>query len=144
LDPAAYRPQVRFIAPGDVAGRGVPVEAAPRGAAIEAVLADTGVSGIYEVGLQARDGPAERRVYAYNVDPREGDLRIVAPSQLATQLRGVPHSVHDAAELGADGEALAGFNLSGLLLAGLLLLLAAEQLVAYLASYHHVSQGRPG
>jgi hypothetical protein len=44
--------------------------------------------------------------------------------------------MHDAADMALDAQQLAGFQMSDALLAGLIVMLLTEQLLAYLASYH--------
>jgi hypothetical protein len=44
--------------------------------------------------------------------------------------------MHDAADMALDSQQLAGFQMGDALLGGLVLMLLAEQLLAYLASYH--------
>jgi hypothetical protein len=93
--------------------------------------------------LQPKQGALETRVFAVNVPAGEGDLALSPRSDLARQLAGVDLQVHDAQDMVLDSQQLAGFRMSDALLAVLVVMLLAEQLLAYLASYH-VTPSRGG
>ena len=73
---------------------------------------------------------------AYNVDAAEGDLKTISREQLAAELADVNFQFQLARDAFWDTGEVQGKNLSQALLYGLILLLLAEQLLAYSASYH--------
>lgn len=132
-----YEPTFRFLSPGEgQARREVVVDATPAGGNLTATLSDVATSGVYEVQLQSIQGGPERRDYAFNVPIGEGDLAIANREDLAHQLAGIQYQLHEAADMAVDGQQLAGFQLSDALLAALVVILLAEQVLAYVASYH--------
>jgi hypothetical protein len=136
LDPTRYEPQVRFSTPKDAAPAAT-VEAEPGAdGKLVASLANTDAGGIYEARLVRKDGKEETRRYAVNVDPDEGDLRTLTYSELAARLDGVNHEFHLASSYQYASEEQAGYNAATALLGLLVLLLIAEQILAYSASYH--------
>ncbi|OHB74936.1 MAG: hypothetical protein A2W31_13890 [Planctomycetes bacterium RBG_16_64_10] len=141
LDPQQHERTVRFKPPTDQNAAAILVDAEPAGDALQAVLPSTGRSGIYEAQVRGRDGTLARRLFAYNVVAREGDLQMVGQTELAAKLSGVPHSFLHAADTQRDAAALAGVNLSRVVLALLIVLLLIEQLVAHAASYHVLPGG---
>ena len=135
LPPSQYDRALRFVTPEKDA-LPVVVNAVPTAdGALTAGLAATDFSGVYRVRLQRRDGQEETREFAYNVDPDEGDLRIVPGAQLARQYRGVAR-YERAAEFQSAGDTQAGYQMTDLLLYVLAGLLVLEQLLAWSASYH--------
>jgi len=136
LDAARYRPSVRLIPPG---GAAAPREgdASPRaGGTLWAVLDDTSAAGFYEVELTTSDGLPERRTYAVNVDPDEGDLARVEGPQLAERLTGVRYRQFRASDFQTKDYDPNGYNLGDAVLYLLVALLVVEQLLAYSCSYH--------
>jgi hypothetical protein len=132
-----YDPTFRFFLPGERRERSeLPVAATPADGKLSAELPDVAASGIYEVQLQPIEGDMERRDFAFNVPTGEGDLEIVQRDDLTEQLAGVNFRLHDAAEMAMDEQRLAGFEMSGALLAALVIILLGEQLLAYAASFH--------
>ena len=124
---------------GDEAGgdrRPLNAVASPPTACWRPSLADTDLSGFYEAQLTRTDGAAETRRYALNVDPAEGDLTALGPEQLAARLEGVKYQYEQAAAFQSTAGELAGYNLGEAILYGLVLLLVAEQILAWSASYH--------
>jgi hypothetical protein len=103
-------------------------------------LATTERAGIYEAWARTTKGDIEVRRWAFNVDPEEGDLTQVPSADLLARLDPVKVNYHAADSYQQDEVASSGYNLSMLLLGGLVLLLVGEQLLAYSASYH-VSPG---
>jgi hypothetical protein len=71
-----------------------------------------------------------------NVAADEGDLSLVETSALTEKLTPVRVEVHEADELEYDAAAPTGFPWSQVLALVLLVLLLAEQALAYSASYH--------
>lgn len=136
LDPAQYDPAVRFTSPD---GQMPPIvtSASPgTGGTLTATLPGTDMSGIYQARLTRKDGVEDTRRFAVNVEPEEGDLKTIDGPQLAAHLEGVVYQYEQASLFRyANGET-AGYNLSQSLLYLLVLLLIAEQLLAWSASYH--------
>lgn len=134
-----FKPQVRFTLPGETIG-GLSIDASPvknfpqRWAA---TLAATNVSGVYDANLTAlADGALSVRRWAYNVDPAEGDLKLLDGQQLANRLSGVNFQYFSAKSLTYNSAERAGFNLGQGLLYALVIVLLAEQVLAYFTSYH--------
>ena len=146
LDGTKYEPTVRFVLPGDGPTRGeVPIDATADGGQLSAKLDDVASSGVYQVRLQPLQGNVETREFAVNVPPAEGDLALTHREDLTRQLAGVDYQLHEAADMTLDEQQLAGFAMSDVLLAAVVVMLLAEQLLAYLASFHvaPVAGGRP-
>ncbi len=154
LDTSRFLPQVRFVMPRELGGASLSVDATavtkaaandgagqpaiPDNAAKErvAVLAETDTSGIYEARLTQTDGAELVERFALNVVPEEGNLKKLSGSQLAGQLEGVPYEYHEARDINYNPQQLAGFNLAESLLYLLVAVLLAEQVLAYVCSYH--------
>jgi hypothetical protein len=137
LEPGRYGKQVRFSSPGEDAVPEGSSDAKPEpDGRLVATLAATDVSGIYRVELTKADGTPELRLFAYNVDGREGDLRTLSGSELASRLQGVPYQFQQAAAFRAAHEELAGYNLGEALFYVLVALLLGEQVLAWSTSYH--------
>jgi hypothetical protein len=153
LESGNYRTDLSFVAPGEkpdsrqridrraiqtdsntatlVASLGrSAVEGRPRG--------ETDRAGIYEAWLTATKGDVELRRWALNVDPDEGNLAALAWDDLRSRLDPVRVEYHVADQYQQDEVTSAGYNLSMLLLMGLVALLIGEQVLAYSASYHIV------
>jgi hypothetical protein len=147
-----YEPRFRFLLPGDANGDGadpsngatssatsrqeIAVEATAANSRLTARLEDVSASGIYEAQLQPLNGPVERRDFAVNAPGGEGDLAVTSSADLTQQLAGVDLQLHDAADMALNSQQLAGFQMGDALLGGLIAMLLAEQLLAYMASYH--------
>ncbi len=143
LDPAAYLPQVRFTSPelGSRAGTVVNAAVAADGV-LKATFNETDRAGFYEARLARVDTAAETRRYAINVDAAEGDLTAFGAEPLAARLKGVRHEYQQAAAFrSALGDA-PGYNLTEAFLLGLVLLLLAEQILAWSAGYHPAGRRR--
>ena len=137
LDPVQYQPQVRFVTPQENAPPAASTDAVPTAfGRLAASLPETPWAGVYEAQLFKSDGGRETRRYAVNVDAAEGDLRVMSPAQLDTRLAGVHYAYTQAGNYRAAENAIAGINLGQNLLYALIVLLLAEQLLAYSASYH--------
>lgn len=140
LDPTRYEPPVRFIPPG---GDGPSFSSsAARGAngALTASLGGIDLSGVYQAKLTRKDGAEELRRYAINVEPEEGDLKTIEGPQLAARLEGVAYRFEQAGMFQYATEETAGYNLSESLFYLLVLLLVAELILAWSASYHPSSK----
>ncbi len=137
FDRGKYQPQVKFIMPQRGPTGILPVEATPSGERLKASLpGDAGQSGIYEVQFATPDSRAESRMFAYNVAPAEGDLKIVEPQQLESRLSPLKFRFYRAADALFDSDDFDRANLSRMVLYGLIVLLALEQMLAYSCSYH--------
>ncbi len=139
LDPAQYESQVRIIPPMGAEGLPQVVDAAavPDGPPTASFL-DTYRQGVYRVQLTKKDASQEERLVAYNVDPTEGNLKLTSREQLTAALDPL-HFTYTAADAFQYQAEEAGLNLFQALLYGLLILLVAEQMLAYSASYHPAS-----
>jgi hypothetical protein len=104
------------------------IEGRPRG--------ETDRAGIYEAWPKTTKGEIDLRRWAFNVDPDEGDLTPTPSAELVTRLDPVKVNYHLADQYQQDEVASSGYNLSTLILCGLILLLVGEQILAYSASYH--------
>jgi hypothetical protein len=136
LDPARYQSNVRLIAPGFGESGSLSVEAAPVDGVLRAAFPETTSSGVYDVRLTTVENQPEVRLYAYNIEPAEGDLAILGRDALAERLPGVDFDYRQAADFQFAAHAQAGANLSDWLIYALVLGLVVEQLLAYSASYH--------
>jgi hypothetical protein len=133
-----YESTIRLVLPGEGAARAEwELDATPAAGELVAKLPEVAASGVYRAELALRQGGVERRDYAFNVATNgEGDLELVGREDLVRQLAGLNVQVHDAADMLVDREHLAGFQMGDTLLGVLIVLLLAEQLLAYSASYH--------
>lgn len=137
VEEGKYDPAFRFLLPGEDTTRSeLVIDATPGGGRLTATLDDVAASGIYAVQLQATQGGAERRDFAFNVPVGEGDLSLVSRPDLDRELAGVDYQMHEAADMAVDEQHLAGFQMGDALLGTLIVLLLGEQLLAYVASYH--------
>jgi len=136
LEQTVYTNEARFVRPSENAPLlAVKAVRTPDGQWV-ATLEDTEESGYYEARLTRVNGAAEIRRYAFNVDPKEGDLSFLDAEQLAVRLRGLKHTYESATDFHSATTELAGQDLSEALLYALLLLLIGEQILAWSASYH--------
>ena len=136
LDPARYQPQVRFLPPGETQLGGLAADATPVEGGLEVSFPDTDTSGVYRLALSTTDGKVQTRLFAFNVPPEEGDLKMLNGEQLADRLRGVRFEFQRAEDFQFDPTSEAGFNLGQAILYFLVILLIGEQLLAYSISYH--------
>lgn len=96
----------------------------------------TTAAGGYSVRWRRLDGTERERAFAVNVAPEEGRLERIGRERLDRTLAGIPFRYDTATALEPGSNALAGASLVHPLLAALLLILLAEQVVSYAASYH--------
>lgn len=139
LDAGSDEPTVDFLVPPD----GVIVRQSAgvvAGTVLEARLSDTARAGLYEARWRRLDGTEGQRSFAVNVDPREGRLERLGRGRLESVLRGVPFRYDPADVVVSAAGDLAGRSLVIPLLATVVGLLLAEQLVAYAAGYHPVDR----
>lgn len=141
LSVEGYQPRVEFV---HTLTR--PEQSFERNAAIDeidssrmtAILDETRLPGVYEARLTRAGGEGEIRRFALNVPSGESDLTRTSREQLTNLLKGVPFNYYEADKLIESPVEAAGFKLGEfwLLFVLLVLLLVAEQLLAYSASYH--------
>src|SRR5436190_13707560 len=151
LESSKYLPDVSFVVPAEKTGSRNRIEhnAAPAESGSTTLIAslgrkqlegrfasETGRPGIYEAWTKTTKGETDVRRWALNVDPDEGDLAPIESTELLTRLDPVKVAYHLADQYQQDEVTPAGYNLSTLVLCTLVLLLVAEQLFAYSASYH--------
>ena len=137
----SYGNHARFVVPDGRATREVPLEAKLTPLGYLAKLDRTERSGFHSLELASLQGERAVREFAVNVAPEEGDLAMLDGPALAQKLQGVRYEFHRAADLELSSAQLAGVNLGRPLVYVLLVLLLAEQAMAYLASYHAPSRG---
>jgi hypothetical protein len=151
LESSKYLPDVSFVVPAEKTGSRNRIEhnAAPAESGSATLMAalgrkqlegrfagETDRPGIYEAWIKSTKGETDVRRWALNVDPDEGDLTPIESTELLTRLDPVKVAYHLADQYQQDEVTPAGYNLSTLVLCTLVLLLVAEQLFAYSASYH--------
>lgn len=141
LDPKNYQSAVRFLSPED----GASSAEAARGAdgMLTASFFATDQSGFYEAQLMRVNNAVENCCYAMNVDPVEGDLARLDGEQLATRLEGVKYRFEQASSFQSSADETAGYNLGETILFALVLLLIAEQILAWSATYHPARRNAP-
>jgi hypothetical protein len=157
LEAASFRSDLAFVIPGERAGtrqkidrQAVPVDATSgrllaslgRGTIEGRPRGETDRPGIYEAWPVTTKGDIDLRRWAFNVLPDEGDLATLPEVELRTRLDPVRFEYHLADQYQQDDVASTGYNLSMLLMFGLVLLLIGEQALAYSASYH-LAPGAP-
>ncbi|HEX5105155.1 MAG TPA: BatA domain-containing protein [Pirellulaceae bacterium] len=154
LEAAKYRPDMTFIVPGEKTGsrqkidrRAEPPSGSQADAAtLVAALGRTPVAGksrgetdragVYEAWPVTTRGEIDLKRWALNVEPDEGDLTPITSTDLIAKLEPVKVNYHLADQYQQEDVASTGYNLSTLLLMGLIALLIGEQVLAYSASYH--------
>ncbi|MCA9175697.1 MAG: BatA domain-containing protein [Planctomycetales bacterium] len=132
-------PKVQFVAP--TAKSPIVVERQAQQASSDSTLvaADLGMPtespGVYEAWIEDLDGKLSARRFALNVDPNEGDLRVVDSELMLNELRPAKPTFQYVDEMyGIVNES--GFNPSLWIMGLLVLLLLGEQMLAYVLSYH--------
>lgn len=160
LDGTQYRPEVTFLAPLPNRDAPSPIERTAQPTANQdatllttslgvdpptgMATGETDVSGMYEALLRTLEGTLRHRRFALNVDPVESDLALPAPAELVERLAPLQVRVDDAEQLLFQTGSNTGHSWSELLLGLAILLLLAEQWLAFLASYHPKSAIRAG
>lgn len=150
LDPARYRPEVKFFLPAENPSDRLEVERPAVLPRADAALSTSGLgrvttgdgpqetahAGIYDALVTTTSGAREARRFAVNVDSAEGDLALADPAQMAKGLEPLPFTFRQSDEF--EGEVLdaSGWNRSLLVMTLLIGLLLGEQALAYSASYH--------
>ncbi len=97
---------------------------------------ETGRVGVYEARFADKNGTPQVRREARNAAQREGDLAALDARGVAEQFKGIEFVYHGYAELEDQTKRVAGVDASPYLFWLLIALLAGEQLLGYLASYH--------
>jgi len=139
LDGQDYRRALTLVLPTGEEGEAVRITASPRRddpTKIRAAFQGTYLAGLYEAILTPVNGVPEKRAFAFNTDPVEGDLRLVRKQELSARLKGVSFRFQDVGDLEWFDASSDRHELLNLLVAALVLLLIAEQLLAYHLSYH--------
>ena len=137
LDVGQYTGQVRFTTPehGASAQQTVEAVAAANGTSTASLLG-TDMAGLYEAQLTRRDGGADVRRFAVNVDPAEGDMKQISRAQLDARLEGVRFDYQQASRFQYSSPDLGIASLSQFLFYALIVLLVCEQVLAWAVSYH--------
>ncbi|MDZ4782355.1 MAG: BatA domain-containing protein [Planctomycetia bacterium] len=141
LDGATYGTRHRMIAPARAGQIIETFDARTRGDRLELTIPETRRSGIYEIELAETSGATNMRRFAVNVAPGEGDLRALDRQDLATRLPELEYDFSQAGDIEQRTESLAGIPLASSFLYGLIVLLLAEQALAYAVSYHAPQRG---
>jgi len=137
LDAAEHRPQVRFETPDDDGTPTASSDAVPAAdGSMTVSFCETDTSGIYKALLTKTNGATDVRRFALNVDAAEGDLKALGGPELAARLPGLKYDYRQARAFRYDFTETAGTNISQWLLYLLVVLLVAEQVVAWWNSYH--------
>lgn len=108
------------------------------GGSLLARLTDTATPGGYTASWQTVAGEPRERVAAITLNPAESSLQRIGPPAVARVMAGVPFQLERADQLEPDSQSRRGSSLVRPLLALLLVILLAEQLLGYLVSYHPV------
>lgn len=154
LDGARFAREVSFVTPGELGAeplvvRRVAEPPQPDSPVLLATLAGLNRSrstlgstiraGTYEAWPRTIDGRYEVERFALNVDPLEGDLATTSAPDLITRLQPAKIAFRNADQFAYELGDSSVVNRSLLLMCLLLVLMLAEQLLAYSASYHPVS-----
>ncbi len=150
LDPASYRPNVRFVTPDVLAGATREVDRTakkPSEKDLNLVTSLTGVgeagevetatAGFYSAWLQNLRGLQEVRRYSLNVDPDEGAMAMPTVADMSVRLSGLRARFTNFDDLSGTTFVQKGVDLSLAAMIALVVCLILEQLAAYWASYHH-------
>ncbi len=88
LNPSLYQPEVNILTPDDHVTRlqAVRDEADSSQQDFKTVFRETDQPGVYGVTLMGQDQKPTQRLYAMNVDPREGSLQIADDASLLREL----------------------------------------------------------
>jgi hypothetical protein len=139
FDGQEYRRDVTVLPPTGDEADAVRITASPMPddpAKVRATFTATYLSGLYRAILSPLSGVPEKRVFAVNTEPAEGDLRLVSKADLASRLKGVDFRFQDVEDLEWFDTSGDKHELLNLLVASLVFCLLAEQFLAYHLSYH--------
>ncbi|HTN77880.1 MAG TPA: hypothetical protein VL096_21630, partial [Pirellulaceae bacterium] len=144
VDAAKFRPEMKFITPGGREGTHIVIDrvAKAEGAAPpwQASIGEPGThetdrAGIYEAVSTTIEGQALPARFAFNVEPREGELALADSTALLARLAPAKVSfTHFDDDLDTADDAANHFSLP--LMALLIVVLIGEQLLSYSAGYH--------
>ena len=129
VNPAEYKPNINITTPGndDTDGGQVRVSADAAG---QASFPATYRAGFYEAVLRTHSDRETSKLFAVNVDPSEGDTRLVEAGTLSDWLHPLDLSLESAAGFSAPTEFTGAGSLSDALLLIVVLLLLAETFLA--------------
>ena len=129
IDPAEVEPGITIAMPGkdDTEGGQAHITADADG---QATWPTTHRVGFYEAGLREHSGTEKSVLFAMNVDPAEGDTRLVDVGTLSDWLRPLDLSLESAAGFSAPLEFTGARSLGDVLLLIVILLLLAETFLA--------------
>ncbi|GHT36519.1 hypothetical protein FACS189427_08280 [Planctomycetales bacterium] len=130
-----YESAVRLRFPKEEGGNAgtkppVQIDGTPDGTSIKAVFTSTERSGIYRTELTDHSGKKTEQLFAVNVDPSEGDIRLTDFDNLSALLKPLYLRLESAAGFSAPFEFTGNQPWSDLLLYALLLLLIGETFLA--------------
>lgn len=148
INPADYTDTVEVLSPGSEGERMTRIQASreqegeeDRGPLrLSATFRETDDPGIYTVRLMGQNQISEDQVIAFNIDPREGDLQLAATTDIRKRLGGNNKvTIQEFGQLEWVQGKEAGSEIRQWLLWMLLVLMIAEQALAYRLSYHRTS-----
>jgi len=155
LDADKFRKDVTFVTPGESESGRVLIERAAVKPKEDSPLLSTALgrnadgrsngetarSGIYEAWTYTVEGQPDVQRYAVNVETIESDLELTVIKNLLDKLDEVKPTYLHWDEINPDPVQQAGFNWSKWVLLILIVLLIAEQILAYVCSYHPLRGG---
>lgn len=107
------------------------------GASVDSLLnRETSVPGIYELWFRQMDSSSSVERIALNVDCAESDLEMIGDEKLLQNLPGSLPSLMNWDQFNPEPKQKAVSSLNRLLLLILVLVLVAEQTLAWMCSYH--------
>jgi hypothetical protein len=139
LNAGADGSEIDFLVPPD--GAVVRQVAKPVDGRLEARL-DATIPGVYAARWRSLDGREMEKLVAATIDPAEGRLQRMTQEQFNRALAGIPFRYDRAESFDPASDLLAGMPLAMPLLVLLLMILFAEQLAAFAASYHAAGSPR--
>lgn len=133
LDPQQYLEKYVLVTPRSTIERAIN----NTGDQLQAAITDTGTAGLYELQVFRRDGRTEPpQKFAYNVQPDEGDLRLLSTEDLVNRIKADRVTVLASGDVQGAASQSARSSLTEILLYVLIALLLGEQVLAYALSYH--------
>lgn len=132
FDPALFERNIRILPPsGENIGNGLSLEAVlPNDADALAVFSRTDQSGFYEAVLKEHSGKDVRRLFAVNVDAKEGETILADVTVLSDILGSVNQSLESAAGFSSVTDFSGEQPLSEILLCAVIVMLMAETFLA--------------
>ncbi len=133
LDPEQYLEKYVLVTPQATIERAIENS----GDQLQTAITDTGMAGLYELQVFRRDGRTDPpQKMAFNVEPDEGDLRLVTTEDLESRITADRVTVLAAADVQGAASQSARSSLTEILLYVLIAVLVGEQILAYTLSYH--------